>query len=90
MNTPALQMARLALAALSPGERAALMAESAPAQERIIPRREVAQRFNKTPRTVDQWAARGLLHKVKLPGSSRAVGFRLSEVEGLLREGSRT
>ena len=78
-------MARLALAALSPSERSELLRESAPAQERIIPRLETAQRFNRTPRTVDHWAASGLLHKVKLPGAARAVGFRLSEVESLLR-----
>ena len=85
MNSPALQMARLALAALPPADRAALLAESAPAPERIVDRGSVADRFHKSKRTVDQWAARGLLHKVKLPGSSRAVGFRLSEVEALLR-----
>jgi len=86
MNSPALQMARLAIAALPPAERAALLAESAPtAPERIIDRRTVAERFGKSVRAVDQWAARGMLHKVRLPGSSRAVGFRLSEVESLLR-----
>ena len=86
MNSPALQMARLALAALPAAERAALLAESAPtAPERIIDRGTVAARFGKSVRAVDQWAARGVLHKVKLPGSSRAVGFRLSEVETLLR-----
>ena len=86
MNSPALQMARLAIAALPPAERAALLAESATAApERIVTRGEVAERFRKSVRAVDQWAARGLLHKVRLPGSSRAVGFRLSEVESLLR-----
>jgi DNA-directed RNA polymerase specialized sigma24 family protein len=86
MNSPALQMARLALAALPPGERAALLAEStAPAPERIITRAEVAERFRKSVRAVDQWAKRGMLRKVRLPGSSRAVGFCLSEVENLLR-----
>ncbi len=84
-NTPALQMARLALSALSPGERSALLSEMAEAKpDQIMTRAEVAQRFNRTPRTVDQWAARNLLRKVKLPGSSRAVGFRRSDVEGLL------
>lgn len=86
MTSPALQMARLALAALPPGERAQLLAESSTAKpDRIVTRSEVAERFGRTTRAVDAWAARGLLHKVKLPGSSRAVGFRLSEVENLLR-----
>ena len=80
MNSPTLQMARLAIAALPAAERAALLAESAPtAPERIIDRRTVAERFGKSVRAVDQWAARGMLHKVGC-GSSRAVG-RLSEVE---------
>lgn len=86
MNSPALQMARLALAALPPAERAALLAETAPAlPDRIVSRGNVAERFGKSVRAVDQWAARGLLRKVRLPGSSRAVGFRLSDVEQLLR-----
>lgn len=85
MNSPALQMARLALAALPAAERAALLAESAPSlPDRIVSRGNVADRFNKTTRWVDLQSRRGLLHKVKLPGSSRAVGFRLSEVEALL------
>lgn len=84
MNTPALQMARLALAALSPAERAALLAEAAPTPDRILTRREVADRFRRTTRSVDAWARRGLLHKVKLPGASRAAGFRASDVERLL------
>lgn len=85
MNTPALQMARLALAALSPAERSELLTESTAAPERILSRAEVACRFNKTDRTVDQWARLGILRKVRLPGSSRAVGFRASEVDALLR-----
>ena len=85
MNSPAVQVARMALAALPAAERAALLAESAPSKpERIVSRAAVADRFGKTVRAVDQWAARGLLHKVRLPGSSRAVGFRASEVERLL------
>ena len=89
MNSPALQMARLALAALPPADRAALLEESATAApERIVSRVTVADRFNKSTRWVDQQSARGLLHKVRLPGSSRAVGFRLSEVENLITGGA--
>ena len=85
MSAPASQLARLALLNLPPGERAALLAEmTATRPERILSRADVASRFNRTPRAVDQWARKGLLHKVKLPGSSRAVGFRASEVESLL------
>ena len=69
MNSPALQMARLALAALPPADRAALLEESATAApERIVSRVTVADRFNKRTRWVDQKSARGLLNKVRLPG----------------------
>ena len=86
MNTHALQAARFTFDALAPAERAAFLAEKATAApDRIITRRETAERFRKTERTIDVWAARGVLHKVKIPGSSRSAGFRLSEVESLLR-----
>ena len=85
MNSPTLQMARLALAALSPAERSALLAENAPAPDKILTRAEVAARFQKSTRAVDSWARRGLLHKVVIPGLSRAVGFRASDVEGLFK-----
>ena len=67
MSAPASQLARLALLNLPPGERAALLAEmTATRPERILSRADVASRFNRTPRAVDQWARKGLLHKVKL------------------------
>ena len=70
-------VARLALAALPPAERAALLAEAAPTKpDRIVSRAVVADRFGKTVRAVDQWAARGLLHKVRLPGSTRLTDKR--------------
>jgi hypothetical protein len=88
-NSPQLQLARLALAALPPGDLAKLISEYSAKREQIVSRADVASRFNRSPRAIDMWAERGLLRKVKLPGSSRAVGFRLSEVEALLREGGR-
>jgi predicted DNA-binding transcriptional regulator AlpA len=85
INSPQLQLARLALSALPPGERAALLAEQTTERpERILSRQEVARRFNRTPRSVDHWARKGLFEKVRLPGSSRAVGFRESDVERLI------
>lgn len=83
--TPALQMARLALAALTAAERAALLNESTPVEDRILSRSEVARRFNRSARSIDQWHRRGLLRKVKLPGLARATGFLESDIAALLR-----
>lgn len=78
------QLARLAIASLSMAERETLLAEYASKPDAILRRADVAARFQVTARTVDQWTKRGALHKVRLPGASRAVGFRTSEVEALL------
>jgi hypothetical protein len=49
-SSPQLQMARLALASLSPGERVALLAEIATTKtDRVLSRSDVAERFNRTP-----------------------------------------
>ncbi len=52
--------------------------------ERIVRRREAAELLSVTPRCIDNWATSGLLHKVMLPGRTRAAGFRLSDVEALM------
>lgn len=83
--TAAVQLARLALAGLTPDERRVLIAENAPAVDRVLSRADVAERFGRSRRWVDLQAKRGALHRVKLPGSARAVGYRLSEIETLLR-----
>lgn len=54
-------------------------------KDRILRRSEVADRFDRTTRAIDKWARQGLLTRVKLPGRKRAVGFRESEVEALMR-----
>ncbi len=85
-RSPAVQVAALAIAALPPSERAALLADMAPTPaERVLSREEVAARFGVTQRAVDQWVARGVLRKLRLPGSRRAIGFRSTDVENLLR-----
>ncbi len=54
---------------------------------RILRRAEVAQRHSVSLRTVDSWAQQGLLPKFKLPGRSRALGFRESDVDALIEGG---
>ncbi len=51
---------------------------------RLLKRDEVARRLGCTPRTVDNLAASGALPRVKLPGRSRSVGFRESDVTALI------
>jgi len=57
---------------------------AAPTVQRILQRRETAQRFNRTLRYVDRLAQEGILKKVKLPGRKRAVGFREEDVNRLI------
>lgn len=56
-----------------------------PALVKLLRRQEVADRFNINVRTVDLWAAQGLLNKVKLPGRQRACGFPSDQVDALVR-----
>jgi predicted DNA-binding transcriptional regulator AlpA len=84
------QAVRLLIAALPERERRALVAELAgeprtvAAVPHILRRAEAAARLAVTPRTVDAWARRGLLPKVRLPGRTRAVGFRASDIDALV------
>ena len=52
--------------------------------QRIIRRLHAAERFSVSPRTLDRWAAAGLLRKRVLPGHVRASGFVESEVAALI------
>jgi hypothetical protein len=62
--------------------------EKTPAKpDRVLSRREAADRFGRCGRTLDNWSKRGLLKKWQLPGMSRATGFRESEVAALLEMG---
>lgn len=55
--------------------------------ERVISRSEAAKRFGRCARSLDNWVHRGLLKKWKLPGLSRATGYRESEIAALLDVG---
>ena len=54
------------------------------AEKRILPRAEVARRFNRSLRFVDHLAKAGTLRRVKLPGRKRACGFLAEEVERVM------
>ncbi len=54
---------------------------------RLMRRREAAKLLGVTPRTVDNLAMAGALPRVKLPGRSRSVGFRESDVKALIERG---
>ncbi len=53
-------------------------------EKRILSRREVARRFNRSLRFVDHLAKAGTLRRVMLPGRQRACGFLAEEVESLM------
>lgn len=52
--------------------------------DRICSRREVARIAGCTVRAVDLWASQGLLKRCRLPGRSRSIGFRYSEIKSLV------
>jgi len=54
--------------------------------KRILSRRDVAQRFNRSLRFVDHLAKAGTLRRVTLPGRQRACGFVADEVERLMAD----
>ena len=83
--------------ALTPADRARIVAsvrnhgrepegprENTAPEKRILPRGEVARRFNRSLRFVDHLAKAGTLRRVKLPGRKRACGFLASDVERLM------
>lgn len=86
-------IARLAIRQMSDTERLELLHEHAQAAglrpDRIVKRAHVGEIYGVTTRAVDLWAQRGLLQKVRLPGSTRAVGFRESEVLALMNGGAK-
>jgi hypothetical protein len=89
MSAQHIELARLALAGLTARERAALLRDltGKPEQaqpDRILKRVETAARLSQSLRAVDRLAAQGALHRVRLPGRSRACGFRESEVAQLV------
>lgn len=52
--------------------------------DRVLRRPEAARRMGVSVKALDQWKRRGVLVPVQIPGSSRALGFRESDVEALI------
>lgn len=79
---------------LDPGERARLLGlwrdgagkESVPGptEPRILRRAAAAERLGVRPRTLDGWAAAGVIRKVRLPGHLRSCGFSEADVAALI------
>ena len=91
MSAQHLQLARLAMHALSASDRNALLREYQQAPEappeRLLRRAEVAHRLSSSLRLVDLLAARGALTRIRLPGRRRGNGFLESQVAGLMAGG---
>ncbi len=91
-NSGNLQLARMAIAGLNKRDRLILAAEvggttsATPAESinRVLRRREAADRFGVSLRTVDEWTRQGILKKIYLPGRKRGAGFRLADIEALI------
>jgi hypothetical protein len=56
--------------------------ESEPA---IISRAQAAKILNRTTRSIDDLANQGVIEKIRLPGRSRACGFRKKDVMALIQ-----
>ena len=56
-----------------------------PGGPRLLTRAEVAALLRRTPRSVSNWAAQGILNPVRLPGRARAIGYLESDVTHLLK-----
>ena len=75
---------------LSPTERESLRklrsgeTPSSSPVERILRRREVAERLSVSRRTVDRWCESGYLPRMRLPGHSRSSGVPESAVIALI------
>lgn len=78
-----LERARL-LTLLRKGEPASTPGPAVQTPARILRRGEAARRLGCSPRTVDRWGNEGVLTKIRLPGHTRAVGFREAEIESLI------
>ena len=93
MSAANLDLARLAIGQLTRRERAELAKEigfgnqtpAAPEPPRLIRRAEAARILSRSTRAIDRLTVEGILHKIRLPGRSRAAGFCLSDIQALLK-----
>jgi hypothetical protein len=81
--TPA-DRARIVTSVRNHGKDSETIRPVAVQEKRILPRAEVARRFNRSLRFVDHLAKAGILRRVTMPGRKRACGFLAEEVDQLL------
>ena len=81
--TPA-DRARIVVSVRNHGREVETKQNGGASEKRILPRAEVARRFNRTLRFVDHLAKAGVLRRVRLPGRVRACGFLAEEVERVM------
>lgn len=83
------QIARLAFNGLSARDQSDLIRELSgePASvepDKLLRPRVAADRLGVTPRTIFNLLKSGALHRVVLPGRTRALGVRSSEIDALI------
>lgn len=88
------EVAKLAISGLSVRDRQALLREltDQPVDlqpDRILRRAQVAKQFNVSLGAIDLWGKQGILKRIKLPGRTRAAGFRESDVAVLVAGGGK-
>ena len=76
--------ARMVAGLRNHGKDGAAPRTAAVAEKRVLPRAEVARRFNRSLRFVDRLAKAGVLRRVRLPGRTRACGFLAEDVERVM------
>lgn len=52
--------------------------------DRVLSRSEAAYRLGVSVKTLDLWKRKGIVKPVIIQGSSRAIGFRESDIAGLI------
>lgn len=92
MSAQNIEIAKLALQGLSARERQALLREltkqPAPVEpDRLLRPRDASARLGVTTRTVFNLLKSGAITRVILPGRTRALGIRNSEIEALIAGG---
>jgi len=53
-------------------------------KDRVLSRKAVAERFGVTTKTIYNWRARSVLTPLTIPGSTKAIGYRESDVDALI------
>lgn len=55
-------------------------------EEKLLTKKQVAERLQVTQKTVDNYSKKGLITKLKAGNNTRAARFRMSEVEKVFKQ----